>query len=358
MSQLLKAFDSLNDFERTSYFALQYDALSSSISIDVPLAETKENIEKVLEVLNLANENYDLVFKHWNIEDTSDADFKKDFPYQLLYKSSTKKSIIWITLEDETASITFLYDCSDTDLENWIIDRNHLIRKNFGLFRTPTFKVLTKSYTNFHTENVRTEKVEIDVKTNYNDDFEQIFNKVEQAIVNKQSGLIMLYGKPGTGKTSYIKSLISKHQESNFIFVQNEFVNNLLDPDFISFLLKQRNSILIIEDAEKVLTSRESAREESVVSTILQLTDGLFSDYLNIKVVCTFNSNLSKVDTALLRKGRMIAMYEFKALSLVKTNDALAKRGFEISNTELTLSDIFNTEQMTYNNIDKNKIGF
>jgi ATP-dependent 26S proteasome regulatory subunit len=112
------------------------------------------------------------------------------------------------------------------------------------------------------------------------------------------------------------------------------------------------------ENIEKVLTSRESAREESVVSTILQLTDGLFSDYLNIKVVCTFNSNLSKVDTASLRKGRMIAMYEFKALSLAKTNDALAKRGFKISNTELTLSDIFNTEQMTYNNIDKNKIGF
>ncbi|MEZ4685662.1 MAG: hypothetical protein R3B47_06230 [Bacteroidia bacterium] len=41
------------------------------------------------------------------------------------------------------------------------------------------------------------------------------------------SGLILLHSAPGTGKTSYIKHLISKFPERKFIFIQNEFVHEL-----------------------------------------------------------------------------------------------------------------------------------
>ena len=359
MSELLKAFDSYNDFERNSYFTLLYDTISSTLSLEVPLEESKENMDEVLKLIDLTNNNYELVFKDWNTEDSSNSDFDKDFAYQLLFKSIDKKSTIWISLEHDTLSIDFLYDCKDADLENWIIEINHELRKKFGLSRTPVFKVLTKAHSNFHTEDVRTEEVQINLKDNYNEDFIEVSNKIDEAISAKESGLILLYGTPGTGKTTYIKSLITDHhKEANFIFVQNEFVNNLLDPDFISFLLKQRNSILIIEDAEKVITSRESLKEESVVSTILQLTDGLFSDYLNIKIICTFNTSLSKIDTALLRKGRLISMYEFKALSIQKTNNLLKTLGHVKSEKELSLSDIFNKDYKAYSNIEKSKIGF
>ncbi len=359
MSELLKAFDSYNEFERNSYFTLLYDSISSSLSLKVPVEESKENMDKVLKLINLTNHNYELVFKDWSTEDSSNADFNKDYTYQLLYKSINRKSTIWISLEDDTLSVDFLYDCKDSELEKWVIKMNHELRKEFGLSRTPTFKVLTKSHSNFQTEDVRTEEIKINLNDNYNDDFTKVFETIQESISSKKSGLILLYGEPGTGKTTYIKNLITKnHQKSNFIFVQNEFVNNLLDPDFISFLLKQRNSILIIEDAEKVITSRENLREESVVSTILQLTDGLFSDYLNIKIICTFNTNLSKIDTALLRKGRLISMYEFKKLSTQKTNKLLSKLGFESSDRELSLTDIFNSKDKSFNNIEKREIGF
>ena len=51
-------------------------------------------------------------------------------------------------------------------------------------------------------------------------------------------------------------------------------------------------------------------------------------------------------------------MYEFKELSLDKTNKALKNLGFKNSEKELTLSDIFNQELETYPNITHNKIGF
>lgn len=358
MSELLKAFDSDMDFTRDSYFTLLHDTICSNLLLEVPLEGTKENIIRVLDLLNLSKNGYDLVFKNWSTEDSNNADFSKDYPYEHLFRSLNKKALIWISLQDDTLSVEFLYDCKDIELEDWIVKMNDNLRKEFGLSRSPTFKVLVKSRSNFGTEEVRTEKVDLNLKNNYNDDFVDVYNKVENSILEKESGLILLYGKPGTGKTTYIRSLISEYHKSNFIFVQNEFVNSLLDPEFISFLLKQRNSILVIEDAEKVIKSRENINEGSIVSTILQLTDGLFSDYLNIKVICTFNTTLSKIDSALLRKGRMITMYEFKNLTLDKTNKLLKAIGSKPSDIELSIADIYNSDQEGFENIQKSKIGF
>lgn len=250
-----------------------------------------------------------------------------------------------------------MYDCNDKELENWILKVNDLLRKKLGEHKAHSFGVLVKSNRFFDIEDVKTEHVDLDVTKYYNEDFYPIHEKISESISSKKSGLILLHGEPGTGKTTYIKSLISAHDSSNFIFVQNEFVNSLLDPDFISFLLKQRNSILVIEDAEKVITSREQMRSESVVSTLLQLTDGLFSDYLNIKVICTFNTHLSKIDKALMRKGRLLAMYEFDKLNLDKTNDLLKSFDLERSNEELSIADIMNYKEENFAQ-KKTKIGF
>ncbi len=182
---------------------------------------------------------------------------------------------------------------------------------------------------------------------------------ISEAMTRDKAGLILLHGVPGTGKTSYIKNLISRFSSRTFIFIQNEFIKDLLNPNFISFLLKNRNCILIIEDAEKVITTREYVSESSVVSTILQLTDGLFSDYLNIKIICTFNTDIERVDKALLRKGRMIASYEFKPLLKEKTNKLLKTWGYPAADKEMVLADIFNMDKRGFEKSENSKkIGF
>lgn len=123
-------------------------------------------------------------------------------------------------------------------------------------------------------------------------------------------------------------------------------------------MIRQRNAVLIIEDAEKIIMSRNQGDKNSVVSTILQLTDGLFSDYLSIKVICTFNTDISKVDKALFRKGRMIAFYEFSALSLEKTKHLLNGTAAKVSKG-LTLAEIYNFNKKDYSEETvKKTIGF
>jgi hypothetical protein len=46
--------------------------------------------------------------------------------------------------------------------------------------------------------------------------------------------------------------------------------------------------------------------------------DGLMSDDLGIKFICTFNEEVTNIDEALMRKGRLACMYEFKKLTADK----------------------------------------
>lgn len=359
MAELIDSYDSYKDFERNPFFTVCYNVIPSNLFLDIPLEESKENMEAALKVIDFEAMKLELVYKNWTTEDDKDADFSKDYPYQYLFKGNQRKIVLWISLSNDELYVDYLYDAADAELEKWVISTNHTFRTTFGTNKMPTFKILSKQHQEFTTKEVRTENLELDLDKMYNDDFIEVNETILESLATDKSGLILLYGASGTGKTSYIKSLITAHEDRSFIFIQNEFIKELLHPDFISFLLKNRNSVLVIEDAEKVITSRESLNENSVVSTILQLTDGLFSDYLNIKIICTFNTNIEKIDKALLRKGRMIAYYEFKPLSSTKTNAMMESLGFGKKEEEMTLANIFNYDKKGFE--DRNgakKIGF
>lgn len=358
MAKLIDSFDSSGEFGRYAYFAFCFEQLPSSLGFETPLKMGRAQMETVLETIDLPSQEMEVIFKYWDTEDTKEPDADEDFPYQQLLKSKSRKLLIWVSLEFDQLYVDSLYDASDLELEKWVMATNHKLRAKFGSDQNHGFKVLSRNDNGFFTQEVKTENFECDIQKMYNDDFAAINELIENALEVDRAGLILLHGLPGTGKTSYIKNLISRHQEKSFIFIQNEFINELLHPNFISFLLKNQNAVLIIEDAEKVLTSREQVNETSVVSTILQLTDGLFSDYLNFKIICTFNTSIDKIDKALLRKGRMIAYYEFQPLLPEKANRLLREMNFESTNNAMTLADIFNYQKRNFQQAKKGTIGF
>ncbi|GAA4313870.1 AAA family ATPase [Nibribacter koreensis] len=316
-------------------------------------------MEAIVATLDFEKHQLIEVFKDWRTEDDKDSDSSEDYPYHYLLKGTSSDLLIWVSLNNNELFVEFLYDATDLALEQTVIALNKTLRAEFGAKKTPTFKVLIYESKQFDTEDVKSEFLQVNIEDHYNDDFEEVNAIIEASLGVERSGLILLHGAPGTGKTSYIKHLLAKFHENSFIFVQNEFVKDLLNPDFISFLLKNRNAILVIEDAEKVITSRENVNENSVASTILQLTDGLFSDYLNIKIICTFNTNIDRVDKALLRKGRLIANYEFRPLSAEKSDRLLMALGHSSKDEDMSLADIFNYEDKDFEVAgSKRRIGF
>lgn len=200
-------------------------------------------------------------------------------------------------------------------------------------------------------------RTKLNIATNYEDDFADVDATIRKRLNTKNDkGIVLLHGKPGTGKTTYLRHLIARLRKK-VLFVPNNVAVNLTDPDFVSLLIDNPNSVLVIEDAEQVLQDRRETGH-SAVSNLLNISDGLLADCLNIQIICSFNTQLSNIDSALMRKGRLIARYEFGALSIAKAQALSDSLGFATTITRpMTVSEVYNQNELTFER-QKNKIGF
>ncbi len=201
---------------------------------------------------------------------------------------------------------------------------------------------------------------EVDIESHYNDDFQPIHSQILNSLKTKdKNGLILLHGKFGTGKTYYIRHLIS-NIDRKFIYFPSSMISSISSPEFLPFISRQPNSILILEDCESLLVHRENGLGNgSALSNLLNLGDGLLSDALSINVICTFNAGIKKIDDAILRKGRLLARYEFKELQLNKAR-SLAQMIGKNPNIDhpMTVSDIYNFDDTSFENKSAKSIGF
>lgn len=355
---LIHAFNSYDNLSVERYFALRYETIPTTAKLQVPVSPARESYKRVIELLDLETYGTSVLYRDWTIAKHSDAAAGDDYIDYALLASENGPLCIELNIYSEFVSVEFQY-ATDDALEAWVFTQIAALRNAFSKKRKPVFRVLTRSKGEFRTRTVDVEWTEADLNVNYNDDLIGVDNLIQNAIKEKTSGLILLHGIPGTGKTSYIKTLLSRNMEENFIFIPNDFVDEMLKPAFITFLIAQKNSTLVVEDAESVIMSRNQSGNKSVVSTILQITDGLFSDYLNIKVICTFNTDVSRIDKALFRKGRMIAFYEFKELTEEKAMKLVGVDSpGELPETR-TLAELYNRKERSFDvQAGKRKIGF
>ena len=197
-----------------------------------------------------------------------------------------------------------------------------------------------------------------DVNKLYNDSFLKEDEKIKNFIKeDDKSGLIILHGDKGTGKSSYIKYLVNQFPDRKFVYVPSSFIDLLGEPAFGSFLISLNNHVIVLEDCENAIRDRKTSGSASAVSLLLNMTDGILSDDLGIKFICTFNDDMKNIDSALLRKGRLVSKYEFKALDVEKAQSLLDELGFEdIINKPLSLADIFNYGDDSYEPLKKSII--
>ena len=127
-------------------------------------------------------------------------------------------------------------------------------------------------------------------------------------------------------------------------------VDYLVEPSFMTFLSQTVTSfsaagkfcVLLIEDAEPLLASRNTGGRIQGVTNLLNMTDGLLNDMLKLQIICTFNVDLKELDAALLRPGRLIARKEFKALGEIEANLLAQSLGIKHHFTSpATLSEIY-----------------
>lgn len=190
--------------------------------------------------------------------------------------------------------------------------------------------------------------------SNYNDDFP--FDRLTEFVRSEYSGIIILYGVPGCGKSSAIRHLISANPKQEFVWLDQTLLSQVTSASFIDFLFDHRHSTFILEDCEALLQDR-NITGNNLISSLLNLSDGILGDSLDIKFICTFNTDLRNIDKAILRKGRLKLKYEFKPLAKEKVGAIFNKLGISDTPKELPLCDVYNYKED--NGVEsKKKVGF
>lgn len=190
----------------------------------------------------------------------------------------------------------------------------------------------------------------------YNNNVVVFHDKILTDIQNNGKGLYLIHGLPGSGKTSYIEYLtyLLAKNERQVVYLPADNINFFSNPSFSGFALESlKDTVIVIEDAEEILT--QSSKRNSATSTLLQLTDGFLSKFINCVIIGTFNTNIDKIDPALKREGRLKDVIEIGELEDSKV-EAL-KKEFDITNDGKTLAKLFNDRDNDYKSQNK-KIGF
>lgn len=205
----------------------------------------------------------------------------------------------------------------------------------------------------------------------YGDEFSDFHNKLSELLKSDNKGLIIFHGQPGTGKTHYIRTLLKDvtRMNKNVLYVPSNFIDSFLDPNFITFLsdwiLEQNNpTIILLEDAESLVESRDSGVRSLGISNLLNITDGILNDILGTQIILTFNTKLDYIDGALLRPERLLARKEFTNLSIDQSQKLIDHLKIDHeAKDEMSLADIYSLKNkrtvLSHNvRVEKPKVGF
>lgn len=252
------------------------------------------------------------------------------------------------------------------------IFKDCLIEKSFSI----TIGMVSYDNGNFYVKDFDIKNKTFDINNldlHYGDGFQRFNDELIDRLNNDTKGLTLFHGQAGTGKTTFVRHLLRKIKESNkdnnVLYFPPTMVGSITDPGFINFISEwvidsKAKNYLFIEDAEPLLESRDSSRNIGITN-LLNLTDGLLNDILNIQVIATFNTSLKNIDDALLRPERLTARKEFKKLKLDSAKKLAEYLEIDKSKIlkDMTLADIYSLKKNSktiLHDIDNNemKLGF
>lgn len=203
----------------------------------------------------------------------------------------------------------------------------------------------------------------------YGEGFTNFNESLIERIKNETKGLVLFHGEPGTGKTQYIRYLLKVLRDNNkgVLYVPPSFSSQLTEPHMIEFISnwvkeEDKDCILLIEDAEPLLEIRKGGDGRTTgISNLLNMTDGILNDMLGLMVIATFNTEISKIDSALLRPGRLIARKEFTKISELDSHKLAKAINIEWPELEYptSLADFYNAKkekEVLIHQVKENKI--
>ena len=316
-----------------------------------------ENITTYCDIVSDVKNNVEMVYKQI---------VKIEKPYHMLLVFYDEEKNSDNDSDESKNKITELIIYFDNDTKGYIKTIIDGIRKiTYFPPKNKTFFIISSSAYGYDLEPATIKEYDIQLALNYGEAFVDKHKDILNKLKNNKHGLFLFHGEAGTGKTTYIRKLVSDlSEEKTIIYIPSYFMMDIASPELISFISKFKDSVLLLEDAESILTSPQEERTQAVTN-ILNISDGLLNDHMDMQIIATFNADKKVIDDALLRKGRMLVNYKFKRLTAEQANKLSKYIGLNKTYTEpKTLAEVYE-EKIGKQLVDletigshKKKIGF
>jgi len=129
-------------------------------------------------------------------------------------------------------------------------------------------------------------------------DIQKLLNSYSHA----RESILMLYGAPGVGKTTFIKFLLAVGGCISMAYVKDPKVMNM--GEMWNNLTSEDYDFVIFDDLDTGLAPRSKADENNTFMTqLLSFSDGIFHSN-KTKIIITTNQKVQEIDGALVRPGR------------------------------------------------------
>jgi hypothetical protein len=290
-----------------------------------------------------------------------------DKPYKIIFTFYDEEKVIdkkiYETEEEQRNKISNLMIYFDSDALYFVDELSEKIRKiTYQPKLSKTFFVISSSSMGYDLQPASIKEFDIQLDLNYGESFIEKYADIVDKLKNNKHGLFLFHGDPGCGKTMLLRKLVSElSDDKTIIYVPSYFMFDIANPELISFISKFKNSVLLLEDAESILTSTDGERNQAV-SNILNISDGLLNDNMDMQIIATFNTSRKVIDSALLRKGRLMVDYKFKKLNAEQSTKLSKHIGLNKTYTEpKTLAEIYEekvSKQLIESDEQTKKIGF
>lgn len=193
----------------------------------------------------------------------------------------------------------------------------------------------------------------IDINLYYSKETAKNINKFLKKIKKTKNGISVFYGDRGTGKTSIIKK-ISSELNKNVFFIPNNLIDQtILNPEFINFLTKYKDCVLVIDDFEIIIDNFN--RYNSAINSINQITESLLSELVDVNIILIFNTdNISEIPE-ITESNNLIDIIKFNYLNPEESNNlanSLGRVGKYKNNSKVL--DIIKGVNLT----SKKRVGF